>query len=350
MSITVTRRRALLSTLALPLAAQTPAPRREPLRIVSLTPFTPEEVRVIQTASAGVPVEIVVVKRDELRARLPETEVLYGDVPGKELDFAPKLKWIQTGAAGVEWMDDAFRKSPVPVTNMARVFAPGIAETGIGLLLALTRRIGTDYARQTVRREWKPVGTVRSADHIELAGRTMAVIGLGGIGYETARRAYYGFDMRIIATDARPMPKPHFVDELRDPSWFPEIVTKADVVVVAAPHTKQTDKMFNEAAFRSMKKTAYFIALSRGGLFDDMALVRALKEGWIAGAGLDVFPQEPIPSAHPIFDCPNVVITPHTSGWGEERQRRLVAFFAENVRRYTRGLPLLNVVDKQAGY
>ncbi len=345
----LSRRTLLASTLTLPLAAQTAAPRREPLRIVSLTPFDPDEVKQLQAASA-VPLEIEVVKRAELRAKLPETEVLYGDVPGKELDFAPKLKWIQTGAAGVEWMDEEFRKSPVPVTNMARVFAPGIAETGMGLLLALTRRIGTDYARQTMRREWKTIGTVRSADHIELAGRTMAVIGLGGIGYEVARRAHFGFDMRVIATDARPMPRPHFVAELRDPSWFPEIVKQADVVVAAAPHTPQTNRMFNEPVFRSMKKTAYFIALSRGGLIDDMALVRALKEGWIAGAGLDVFPQEPIPSNHPIWDCQNVVITPHTSGWGEERQRRLVAFFAENIRRYTRALPLLNVVDKQAGY
>jgi phosphoglycerate dehydrogenase-like enzyme len=99
-----------------------------------------------------------------------------------------------------------------------------------------------------------------------------------------------------------------------------------------------------------MKKTAYFLALSRGMLFDDVALVRALKEGWIAGAGLDVFPQEPPPSSHPIFDCPNVVMTAHTSGWSPDRQRRLIDLHAENLRRYAIGAPLLNVVDKKAGY
>jgi phosphoglycerate dehydrogenase-like enzyme len=99
-----------------------------------------------------------------------------------------------------------------------------------------------------------------------------------------------------------------------------------------------------------MKKTAYFLGLSRGRLLDDMALVRALKEGWIAGAGLDVFPQEPPPSDHPIFDCPNVVMTAHTAGWGPDRQDRLIALFAENLRRFVAGEPLLNLVDKAKGY
>jgi phosphoglycerate dehydrogenase-like enzyme len=120
--------------------------------------------------------------------------------------------------------------------------------------------------------------------------------------------------------------------------------------VAAAPHTPKTERMFNERVFRSMKPTAYFLAMSRGKLYDDMALVKALKDGWIAGAGLDVFPQEPPPSSHPIFDCSNVVMTAHTSGWSVDRQVRLIDLFAENLRRYAIGQPLENVVDKQAGY
>jgi phosphoglycerate dehydrogenase-like enzyme len=178
----------------------------------------------------------------------------------------------------------------------------------------------------------------------------MGIVGLGGIGAAMARRAYYGFDMRILATDAKPIPKPEYVAELREPGWLPEMVPQVDVLVAAAPHTPQTDRMFNESVFRRMKKTAYFLALSRGRLIDDMALVRALKEGWIAGAGLDVFPQEPPPSSHPIFECPNVVMTMHTSGWSPDRQVRLIEVFADNVRRYAAGLPLVNVVDKQRGY
>src|SRR5207245_5913529 len=140
-------------------------------------------------------------------------------------------------------------------------------------------------------------------------GRTMGIVGMGGIGCMLAKRAYYGFDMRVVGTDAKPMVKPDYVAELREPAWFPQMAQQVDVLVAAAPHTPETERMFNEQVFRSMKKTAYFLALSRGKLFDDMALVRALKEGWIAGAGLDVFPEEPPPEGHPIFECQNVVST-----------------------------------------
>ena len=220
----------------------------------------------------------------------------------------------------------------------------------MGLLLCLTRGLSKNYMPQFARRQMKSVGTVKSADHVELVGRTMAIVGMGGIGTTLARRAYYGFDMKIIGTDAKPMPKPDHVAELHDPGWFMKMVPQADVLVSAVPSTPQTRRMFNEQVFRSMKKTAYFLALSRGDLYDDMALARALKEGWIAGAGLDVTPVEPLPSEHPLFDCNNVVMSAHTSGWSPDRQVRLIDLFAENVRRYSEGIPLMNVVDKVKGY
>jgi phosphoglycerate dehydrogenase-like enzyme len=196
----------------------------------------------------------------------------------------------------------------------------------------------------------KPVGSPRSADHIELAGKTMGIVGMGGIGSSMARRAHYGFDMRVVATDAKPLPKPEYVDQLREPRWFPEMAREVDVLVAAAPHTPLTERMFNEEIFRSMRRGSYFIALSRGKLFDDLALVKALREGWIAGAGLDVFPMEPPPPDHPIFELTNVVMTPHTSSWSPDRQVRTIDLYAENVRRYAIGEPLLNVVDKERGY
>ncbi len=320
------------------------------IRVVTMQQFTPEEIREIQAAVPDVRIEMEYAPRTEVRSKLGDAEVLYGQVAGRELDFGPKLKWVQTGAAGMEWMDAEFRKTPLPVTNMARVFAPAISETAMGLLLALTRRIGTDYVPQFLKHEWKTIGSVKSDDHVELAGKLMGIVGVGGIGTEIARRAHYGFDMRVVGIDAKPLPKPHFVEELHDPTWFSTMVPMVDVLVSAVPHTPKTERMFNEEVFHRMKKGAYFIAVSRGKCFDDMALVKALNEGWIAGAGLDVFPQEPIPSSHPIFECKNVVITPHTSGWSPERQKRLVALFGENLRRYAAGLPLLNIVDKEAGY
>jgi phosphoglycerate dehydrogenase-like enzyme len=331
------------------LAEPVPRDGTAPIRILTMTAFEPHEVEKIRSAAANVSLTVVAT-REEFRQRLPDAEVVYGNLSGADLDAASRVRWVQTGAAGVEGLDPKIVASPVVLTNMAKAFAPAISETAMGLLLCLTRGITTLYMPQFAKRQMKPVGTVKSADHVELAGKTMGIVGMGGIGTAVARKAHHGFGMTVVATDARPLPRPDFVSELHDPSWFETMAPQVDVLVAAAPHTQLTEGMFNERIFRSMKKTAYFLALSRGKLFDDMALVKALQGGWIAGAGLDVFPQEPPPSNHPIFDCGNVVMTAHTSGWSPDRQIRLVALFAENVRRYAIGAPLMNVVDKKAGY
>lgn len=338
--------------VAAPFAQVVVKPQDDPIRIVTMYQFEPAEVARIQGGVVNAKVEILHCKtRQEFRQRLREAEVVYGGVRGEDLDYAPKLKWIQSGGAGVEGMDAALVKSPVVLTNYARTFAHGISETAIGLLLALSRGLVKYYLPQFYKqRTMKPVGTPKSDHHVELVGRTMGIVGLGGIGSMIARRAYYGLDMRIVATDAKPIPKPEYVAALHDPTFFEEMVPQVDVLVAAAPHTPQTERMFNEKVFRRMKRTAYFLAMSRGRLFDDMALVRALKEGWIAGAGLDVFPQEPPPSSHPIFECDNVIMSAHTSGWSPDRQVRLIDVFADNVRRFALGLPLVNVVDKAKGY
>jgi phosphoglycerate dehydrogenase-like enzyme len=328
-----------------------PPPRQsnDPIRILTSTAFEAHEIEKIKGAAPNV--ELILTKgQAEFRQRLPEAEVVIGNLTAADLPHATKVRWVQTGAAGVETLDRAFMASPIPLTNCAKIFAPAISETAMGLLVCLTRGITTLYMPQFAQRQMKAVGTVKSADHVELAGRTMGIVGMGGLGSALARRAYYGFDMKVVGTDARALPKPEYVAELRDPSWFMTMVPQVDVLVAAAPHTPITERMFNEKVFRSMKRTAYFIAISRGMLFDDQALVKALKEGWIAGAGLDVFPQEPPPSDHPIFDCKNVVMTAHTSGWSPDRQVRLINLYAENVRRYAIGAPLLNIVDKKAGY
>jgi D-2-hydroxyacid dehydrogenase (NADP+) len=327
-------------------------PTQDVLRIVTLYKFEPAEAQRIKAASSKAKVELAICNsNEEFQEKVKTAEVVYGDVKAETLEVAKKLQWVQSGEAGMENMDPAMRQSPVILTNYQRVFAPGISETAMGLLLCLTRGLAKYYMPQFFKqRTMQRMGTAKSPHHTELVGRTMGIVGMGGIGTALARRAHYGFDMRIVATDIKPVAKPEFVDALHDPGWFPEMVPQVDVLVAAAPLTPLTERMFDEKVFRSMKKTAHFLALSRGKLYDDMALVRALKEGWISGAGLDVFPVEPPPSDHPIFDCPNVVMSAHTSGWSPDRQVRLIDLFAENVRRYTEGLPLLNVVDKQRGY
>jgi D-2-hydroxyacid dehydrogenase (NADP+) len=325
--------------------------QQEPLRIVTTFPFEPFEIEQIKAAAPKTKIEFTVCRsKEEFEQKSKEAEVVYGSIGGDTLQFAKKLKWVHAVGAGVEGMDQVMRESPVVLTNYARTFAPAISETAFGLLLSLTRGLTKYYNPQFAQRKMDIVGTTKSAHHVEISGRTMGIVGMGGIGDAVARRAHYGFDMRVLATDAKPIPKPHYVAELHDANWFMTMVPQVDVLVAAAPHTPQTERMFNEKVFRSMKKTAYFLALSRGMLFDDMALAKALKEGWIAGAGLDVMPQEPPPSTHPIFDCNNVVMSAHTSGFSPDRQIRLIELFAENVRRYSEGLPLINVVDKKRGY
>ncbi len=342
-------RKAVVSPAAVSMAA--PQAQGDPVKIVTTYEFASNEIQQIEQAAAPTKVEIILCRdRDEFKRRLPEAEVIYGGLRRGEIDHAPKVQWVMNGGAGVESTPQDLRDHPVPFTNYARTFAPGISETAIGLLLALTHRIHTYMKQFYVDKEMTRLGTPKSDHHVELAGRVMGIVGMGGIGTAIARRAHYGLDMRIVATDAKPIAKPHFVEELHDPTWFEEMVGQVDVLVSAVPHTPVTERMFNEDVFSKMKKTAYFICMSRGMVFDDGALVKALKEGWIAGAGLDVFAPDPAPKGHPIYELDNVVMTPHTSGWSRDRQVRLINLFSENVHRYAKGQPLINVVDKQAGY
>jgi phosphoglycerate dehydrogenase-like enzyme len=322
-----------------------------PLRVVTKFAFEPDEIRTLESAVPGRTVEVALCwTEEEYRERLSTAEVIFGVCRGSDLAYAPGLRWIQLSIAGVDSIDPELRESPILLTNYAGAFAPGIAETSFGLLLCLTRGLSRYYVPQVLRHEWKPVGTAKSADHVEIAGRTMGIVGLGGIGRAIARTAHNGFGMRVIATDVRTGDCPDYIAELHSPSWFEDMVPQADVLVAAAPLTPETRGLFNENVFRRMKRTAYFLAVSRGPLFDDLALAKALRENWIAGAGLDVFPQEPPPSDHPIFDCPNVVMSMHTSGWGPDRQVRLIELFCENLRRYAGGQELLNVVNKKLGF
>ncbi len=282
---------------------------------------------------------------DELHREIADGHVLYGGFSRKDLGAARQLKWIQWTAAGVEnilWPE--LVESPIVLTNMQRMYSPTISETVIGLLLALTRGLNR-YALQTREHVWRPVEGLT-----EISGLTMGLVGLGGIGTDTAYRAHAGFHMRILAVDPKPLPKPDFVAELHALDWLPKMLPQVDVLVSAAPHTPLSEGMFNEAVFRAMKPTAYFINVSRGKLVNTPDLVRALKEGWIAGAGLDVAYQEPLPAEEPLWSAGNVIITCHSSAHSAGSEERQRALFAENVRRYIAGLPLLNVVDKRRGY
>lgn len=321
-------------------------PTGGPIKVLLAAGLAPGEIESVRRAGRNV--DLVVPRNDaEMLKAAEDAEVILGAPSVEAIRAAKSLKWVQHWAAGVESLPRELMQHPCVLTNMQRVFAPVIAETAFALLLGLTRGLVQASVPNFRLRKWDRGGSVPLDD---LYGKTMGVVGLGGIGTEIARRAHDGFGMKVLAVDPKPMPRPELVAELREPAWLPEMVPQVDVLVSAAPHTKETVKLFNEAVFRALRKTAYFVNVSRGALVDQVALARALKEGWIRGAGLDVTTPEPLPPEDPLWDCPNLVITPHNSGHAPVRMVRLVALVAENVRRYSNGLALLNVVDKERGY
>jgi phosphoglycerate dehydrogenase-like enzyme len=314
------------------------------LKIVTLDAIPEPHLGRIRSLSSVVEVKTCG-SEDEFRREVGDAQAIYGGFSRQDLAAAKQLRWIQFSAAGVEgilWPE--LVESPVVLTNMQRIYAPAISETVIALMLALTRRL-PQYALQTHEHQWKQIEGL-----VEISGMTMGIVGMGGIGSETARRAHYGFNMKVLAVDPKPLPKPAPVAELHSVDWLPQMVPQVDVLVSAAPHTPLSQGMFDKTLFRAMKPTAYFINVSRGKLVDTPALVRALEEGWIAGAGLDVTYKEPLPTDDPLWTAPNLIVTCHTSGWSPRTIDRQMELFSENVRRYLVGLPLLNVVDKNRGY
>jgi len=301
-----------------------------------------------QIRAAGKNIELITIRdKGEISKHIADAEVILGSIDDNLVAQTKELKWVQTFAAGIENMSKELKDHSCVVTNMQRVYAPVIAETAIGLLLSLTRGLAQVSIPAFAQRKYVHAG---DTPLIDLYGKTIGIVGMGGIGSETARRLHYGFNMRVLATDAKPLPKPDFVSELHDPEWFMQMVPQVDVLMSAAPLTAVTKQMFNSAVFSNMKPGAYFINVSRGGLVDQDALVKALKEKRIQGAGLDVTSPEPLPADSSLWTCANLVITPHNSGNAPIRQERAVALVAENVRRYSNGLPLMNVVDKVKGY
>jgi phosphoglycerate dehydrogenase-like enzyme len=314
------------------------------LKIVSTESLTDPYAERVRNLSSGLELRMGL-SDDAFHSELADAHVIFGDFSRKDFAAAKQLRWIQWGAAGVEgilWPE--LVESPVVLTNMQRIYAPVISETAIALMLALARGIPR-YSIQTAQHQWQTLDGLN-----EISGMTLGLVGLGGIGTETARRAHFGFGMTVLAVDPKPIPKPDFVAELHSLDWLTEMASRADILMSATPHTPLSEGMLNDSVFRSMKKSAYFVNVSRGKVVNTPDLVRALKEGRIAGAGLDVAYKEPLPADDELWTCPNIIITCHTSGWSPKVQARRHELFAENMRRYVTGLPLLNVVDKRRGY
>jgi phosphoglycerate dehydrogenase-like enzyme len=285
-------------------------------------------------------------RSQKLDALLAEAEVIYAlKPPPKLIARTPRLKWVQMYSTGVDRaLDDDIRNSRVTMTCMSGCHETSIGEFVLMLMLMFMKQAPRSFQqKQSGRWKWFPVGVLHS--------KTVGIVGLGRIGRELARRCR-AFDMRVVATrrSAKKVTRARNVDKVVPREQLPELLAESDFVVVAVPLTPETRGLIGEKELRAMKPTAYLINIARGAIVDEEALVRALKEGWIAGAGLDVFATEPLPPDSPLRDFANVIFSPHVAGDIEDYNARATELFCDNLRRYLAGKKLLNVVDKKRGY
>jgi phosphoglycerate dehydrogenase-like enzyme len=263
---------------------------------------------------------------------------------------AKQLQWIQWPAAGVERcvQQPLMRERHLLLTNLQRTMGPSMAEHVLGMMLMLSRHL--DYfLKEQQQAHWVKDDAPQTPHLADLEGKTVLVVGLGGIGTEVARRTH-AFGMRVIATRASGRSGPDYVSYVGLPDELLKLAKDADFVVNCAPLTPQTTGIFNREFFASLKPGAYFISVGRGRSTVTADLIAALNSGKLAGAGLDVVDPEPLPSDSALWRLPNLIITPHVSADTPLAEEQRTALLRENLRRYVAGEPMLSVVDVERGY
>lgn len=299
---------------------------------------------------------------EEARAAIVDADGFFGKLTPEILAAAKHLRWVQSPTASLEhYLFPTLVEHPCTLTNMRGIFSDVIADHVMSYVLCFARNLHLYLANQR-EKLWRPIGdepgagqnfvtgpglaTPRDRAHLHLADCAMGVVGFGAIGRETARRAA-GFGMRVLAVDPVVADRPDFVESLGDMSRLGDLLATSDFVVVCAPHTPETEGMFARPLFQKMRKSAYFINIGRGAIvrLDDLAA--ALEAGELAGAALDVFETEPLPESHALWGMPNVLITPHVAACSPRIAERHLEVLLDNVRRFTAGEPLRNVVDKR---
>ena len=285
---------------------------------------------------------------EQAREALPQADAAFGTLPPDLLHAAQKLRWLQAPAiappAGYYYPE--LVEHPAVVTNFRGIFNEHIAAHIMAFVLHFARDLHR-YIPQQFRHEWKPDSLDEGV--IYLPESTALIVGVGGIGAETARLCA-AFGMRVIGIDERREDKPAGVTELHPPQDLDQLLPRADFVILTIPHTPETEGLMNAARFQRMRRSAFFINIGRGMTTRLDDLVDALRNGVIAGAGLDVFEIEPLPADHPLWEAPNALLTPHTAGYGPYLDERRYEIIADNAARFVRGEPLRNVVDKRLWY
>jgi len=274
-----------------------------------------------------------------------QADVLFGfpSIPIEQLAKSPTLRLLHVPSTGVDrFATPEMRASRITLTNSRGVHAKPVAEHAAALMLALSYKL-PQFQRSQVRNVWEDAGVER------LEGQTAGLLGLGAIGEEIARKCK-AFDMRVIGTRRDTSTVPANVDAVFSPADTNEVLHQSDFVISSLPLTRETDHFLDYGRFCAMKSTAYFVNVGRGPVVLEEDLIKALQQGQIKGAGLDVFEKEPLPKESPLWGMENVIITPHAAGNSKANRQRVLAILVENLRRLEAGLPLTNVVDLALGY
>ncbi len=312
-------------------------------------------------AAAGAMAVVNAAGEKQAVAEMPEADAFFGKLTPPMLAAAKRLRWVQSPTASLEhYLFPELISHPCQLSNMRGLFSDVIADQVLGYILCFARNLHL-YIRQQAEGRWAPVGgeSTRASfatgpgvmsgidrAHMHPSDATLGIVGLGAIGSEIARRGL-ACHMRVLAVDPVRTEAPEGVEALWPNDRLPQLLAESDFVVIAAPHTPETEKLFRRPQFQQMKRTAYLINIGRGAIVDLGDLTAALQAREIAGAALDVFETEPLPSDHPLWKMQNVIITPHVAGFSPRLAERHLAVLLENIGRFVRGEPLRNVVNKE---
>jgi len=327
----------------------------KPPRKIVVCVDTPDRIAWLQSAAPNV--KLIPISRQgawgsEILPLLGDADAVVGACNQQIVKAGKNLHWIHADSAGIEYCAPHLKsKEGILLTNMKRVSGLEISDHVIALMFALTRGID-GIMRSQLQQKWVWGGGVARTRFWEIEGRTMFVAGLGGIGTDTAQKAH-ALGMRVVATRSSSREGPNFVEYVGLPDETPKLASQADVIVNALPLTEKTKGLFDAAMFARVKKGAYYISVGRGGTTVTKDLIDALKSGQLGGAALDVTDPEPVPEGHPLWSAPNIIISPHSSSYGENlggdgdrawRVRR------ELIRRYAAGEKIYNVADPEKGF
>ncbi len=292
---------------------------------------------------------VVADDEDSLIREIEDAEVLFAyRISEKVAEKAERLKWIQSPFVGVDsLMHEAIREKGVVITCSRGIHYSQASDHTFALILAFARKLPELFMDQK-NRVWKVRHPIPFHPLDELAGKTLGIIGLGSIGREIARKGKC-FGMKVIGI-RKTRKDVEWVDEIHTPENLDLVLQNSDYLVLCVPATAETTNLIGERELKKMKNSAYLINIARGDVVDEKALIRALREKWIAGAAIDVTVEEPLPSGSPLWELDNLIITPHVAGSSPYYWDRAVEIFVENLKRFIRGEELVNVVDWERGY